>query len=438
MGCDPDNPFASWLQPGSKVVIKPNWVIDFNPTGHGLECTITHPSLVAYLAELCAKAMEGQGTVIIGDCPIQGCDFEALQGKAQVREWLSQVTRGCPQLELRVEDWRLTMLRGYRQGGHSAWREAQKVTDAAPEVMVKYDLVDLGKESFLEDLADYSDRFRVTMYKASLMLAHHSLSRHEYLIRRDVLEAALLINVGKLKTHAKAGLTGALKNLIGINGHKEYLPHHVQGAFFDGGDAYCHSHPIHRLADRLYDNYWEKQSDLSLVERFLRFHLLRAVTKLGQAAGGDRIRPGSWPGNETLWRTTLDLNHLVYFGSKRPVRVLNVVDGVVAGEGDGPLRPMAKPLGLLLVGENPAYIDAVIAKLIGYNLARVPTVHNSLFDRRSGFGGAPLDAPIVHQLQGASKAQIVSVAEVPSRCLRPPPYWRRAVSQSRAHKSVSA
>jgi len=32
-----------------------------------------------------------------------------------------------------------------------------------------------------------------------------------------------------LKLHRKAGITCALKNLIGINGNKEYLPHHRLG-----------------------------------------------------------------------------------------------------------------------------------------------------------------------------------------------------------------
>ena len=53
--------------------------------------------------------------------------------------------------------------------------------------------------------------------------------RHRYLVARELIEADVVFNVPKLKTHKKAGVTGALKNLVGINGHKAYLPHHRKG-----------------------------------------------------------------------------------------------------------------------------------------------------------------------------------------------------------------
>ena len=86
------------------------------------------------------------------------------------------------------------------------------------------------KMSLLEPIA--SDRrvdFRVTMYNPDLMRQTHGRGRHQYLIAREVIEADVVINVPKLKTHRKAGITGALKNLVGINGNKDYLPHHRLG-----------------------------------------------------------------------------------------------------------------------------------------------------------------------------------------------------------------
>ena len=122
------------------------------------------------------------------------------------------------------------------------------------------------------------------------------------------------------------------------------------------------------------------------------YALLKAADRL---AGGDRIHPGGWAGNETIWRTTLDLNHMLYFGAKRPKRVLNVVDGVIAGEGEGPLSPLPKPAGAILAGENPAYVDAVAARLTGYNVSRLPTVYHAIHHRRSRFAGPFLaEAPL--------------------------------------------
>ena len=114
---------------------------------------------------------------------------------------------------------------------------------------------------------DYAKDFRVTMYKPSLMLAHHGPGRHEYLFVKRALDADLLINLPKLKTHMKTGLTGALKNLVGICGRKESLPHHIRGSYFDGGDCYCTGNVFSRWADRLYDDWWENYAGMSVPER---------------------------------------------------------------------------------------------------------------------------------------------------------------------------
>ena len=76
------------------------------------------------------------------------------------------------------------------------------------------------------------------MYNPDLMLNTHQPGRHQYLVARDIIEADTVINLPKLKTHKKACLTGALKNMVGINGHKEYLPHHRKGGSGAGGDCY--------------------------------------------------------------------------------------------------------------------------------------------------------------------------------------------------------
>ena len=67
------------------------------------------------------------------------------------------------------------------------------------------------------------------------------------------LEADVIINLPKLKTHQKAGITCALKNLIGINGNKEYLPHHRIGGFELGGDCYPGSSDLKRALEFIHD-----------------------------------------------------------------------------------------------------------------------------------------------------------------------------------------
>ena len=48
------------------------------------------------------------------------------------------------------------------------------------------------------------------MYNPELLGENHSAGRHRYLIAREIIEADLVINLPKLKTHKKSGVTGAL------------------------------------------------------------------------------------------------------------------------------------------------------------------------------------------------------------------------------------
>lgn len=414
MGFDPDNPFKDFLGRGSLAVIKPNWVMHCNAAGHGLDCLVTHASLIYYLADWCAAAMDGRGRIIVGDAPIQSCRFDALQAGTGMPALAASLRKAYPDIDLSIEDWRLTI-----QNGDG--REAAGCAAGAG-----FSELDCGADSFLEEVAAWSDRFRVGDYNPDLLQPHHRPGVHTYLVRNDVLDADLLINAAKMKTHKKAGLTGALKNLVGINGHKEYLPHYIRGAYANGGDSCCRHNRFACWAEELEDRR------LRAAPERLRRSLLKAahdaLCVAARLTGGDGISNGSWAGNDTVWRTTLDLNHLVYFGGRRPGRVLSVVDGIVAGQGDGPLRPEPRPAGVILAGENPACIDAVIGKLMGYAACRLPTVYQALRHRGSKFAGPPADAVPVCFVGGAEPHRRGSPADIESMRFVPPRHWRRAVA----------
>jgi hypothetical protein len=418
-GGDPDDPFKPWLRPGGTAVIKPNWVIDYNPLGHSLESLVTHTSLIRHTIDACAAAMQGTGTVIVGDSPLQGCDFHALLRLSRTNDLLELLRRQYPGLKIEVQDWRSTVL--YRRGEMTGCPVSPQVGRADGE----YESMDLGRDSFLEEIADYARDFRVTMYKPSLMLAGHGPGRHEYLFVKPALNADLLINLPKLKTHMKAGLTGALKNLVGACGPKESLPHHIRGSYFDGGDGYCRHNVFSHWADRLYDDWWERYAGLSVPARIACSTAHRLLKAAALVTGGGRIWGGSWSGNETLWRTVLDLNHLIYFGPKAPKQIITIVDGVIAGEGDGPIKPSPKPAGLLIAGENPAAIDAVLARVIGYNLSRIPMVYHALTHRKSRFAGDLGALSVVHIEQNGGIGPR-TLDQVPRLDFKKPRHWRRA------------
>src|SRR5208283_2541819 len=113
-------------------------------------------------------------------------------------------------------------------------------------------------------------------------------------VRNEVLDADLLINLAKMKTHEKAGLTGAMKNLVGVNGHKEFLPHHIKGSYFSGGDSYCNDSWFAKQAEEVYDQIWEHYAESSALKRWLHRKGYQVLKMLGRVSGADRITPGGW------------------------------------------------------------------------------------------------------------------------------------------------
>ena len=417
-GKDPQNPFEEWLKPGGSVVIKPNWVLHHSPNEKGLDALVTHTSLIKHVIDLLAIALRGNGSIIIGDAPLQSCDFQALIARTRVAEVVDEARKTYSGLDIQIQDWRLTVFENLSA-------EQKRNADYDNSISKNYEIVDLGANSFLEDISDYADKFRVTCYAPHLMAAHHQKGKHEYLVTRKVFNTDLVINLPKMKTHIKAGLTGALKNIVGINGHKEFLPHHILGASEDGGDCYYKGNSLRNLYDAAYDRFWTRYGELPEARRKLGTLMLGGLWRASRILTGDSTSAGSWFGNETIWRMTLDLNHLLYFGNHAPKQVISIVDGIIAGEGEGPLSPSPNPAGVLVVGENPAYVDAVLAQLIGYNISRVPTVYQAIYHRKSQFGGPYLENFTIHLWEnGETKA--LPFAELPDLNFIKPEHWQRA------------
>jgi uncharacterized protein (DUF362 family) len=418
LGLKRNNPFSHYVKPGEVALIKPNWVREANPLGYDIESLLTHSSLIKYLIDLLALAMKGKGTIVIADAPLQKCDFEKLKSLTRIGEVVDRARRNYPNIEIIIEDWRITTLKHYA----SDEKSLQEYRLDASGLSDRYQIIDLARESFLEEISEYSDRFRVTNYKPSLMRLHHSKGKHEYLVSKRVFEADFIINLSKMKTHMKAGLTCALKNLIGINGHKEFLPHHIKGSYFEGGDNYLMPNRLRAKYEDLYDYIWEDINRFSIRQRRFLLKILRYLWIASVKFGKENISAGSWRGNDTVWRTTLDLNHIAYFHISKPRKILNIIDGVIAGEGHGPLKPTPRPIGILIAGENPAYTDAVAAKIMGYIPARIPTIYNAVYNKKSKFSAEILeDFKVIVRNNGLSKA--ISFDEIMNLNFKKPPYW---------------
>ncbi|MBQ7252792.1 MAG: hypothetical protein IJS32_09370, partial [Kiritimatiellae bacterium] len=88
---------------------------------------------------------------------------------------------------------------------------------------------------------------------------------------------------------------------------------------------------------------------------------------------------GNWWGNDTIWRTCLDLNRALLYADREgrlrdtpQRREISLVDAVVAGQGDGPLAPEPLATGAILAAVNPVVGDWMAARVFGWDPAKLP------------------------------------------------------------------
>jgi uncharacterized protein (DUF362 family) len=371
------NPLGALVARGGRVVLKPNFIRHWNPAPDGSpESLITHGTVLRAMADYAWLAVGPEGSVTVAEAPQHDCDFERVAALAGLAE-LSRFYEATLGAELAVIDLRREAVR-YRDGVIVERR-------ALPGDPLGYRAVDLGAHSFFHGCGLDPERFRGADYDPGPTALHHQGGRHEYLLSETVLRADLLVNLPKLKTHKKTGVTLALKNLVGINGDKNWLPHHTVGSVAEGGDEYP--------GDALLDGARSRAGDLARrwLARGRGKTLMRLARRAENALRGDAfVRAGNWYGNDTTWRMVLDLNRCLYYSdaeglrldAPRPVRtVLSVLDAVVAGEGEGPLAPRDRPLGAVLAATDPVALDLVALRLMGFDERRVAKVREALRDR---------------------------------------------------------
>jgi uncharacterized protein (DUF362 family) len=370
-GTDRWNPLGWLIRPGMTVLLKPNMVRDFHDLGEDVQTAslVTDGSLLRAVVDYVYIALHGEGRVLIADSPHSDCRWERL---LEILGWNAIREYYASRLMFELEAYDLRPEYVVKRDGVLVDRIP------LPGDPKGYVAVNLGRDSCF---AGVERKLRGAEYDLTETRAHHHGDVHEYPICGSVLAADVMINLPKLKSHKKAGVTLSLKNMIGINGHKNWLPHHSEGTPRDGGDQFDSSSLKNRL---------EYAAVQAFKEHFPRLGPLRKmvaapVKSAGRAAFGDtnkgRVRSGNWWGNDTIWRTCLDLMRANLYADRdgrmreTPQRGhLSIVDGVVGGEGNGPLAPVDHPCGLLIAGENPAAVDAVCTRVMGFDIERIPIV----------------------------------------------------------------
>lgn len=421
-GADVDNAgLKRWIRNRDRVLVLPNMVMhrrcDESERAFFAKCT--HGSVLravvdhAVMANLCADR------VMIGNAPIQACDFHEASretGSLAVRDFYGQ--RGYP--EMGPQDFRNFSTKRTRFGALLSARSEK------PEHMVT---LDLGVDSLLEDLFKGGQpRLRIGDYPEDAISYYHRPGKHLYILDRRVLESDVIITVAKLKTHQKVGITCALKGTVGAVARKECLAHHRRGCPKSGGDEYPTSSLFRHLGSRLADRTGEV--DASFGANALRI-LAKAYLRMLRL-GPRGIMGGSWYGNDTAWRMALDVARLLRYGRTdgtlcdTPVRQhIGIIDGIIGGEGEGPLRPRPRPLGAVLFSPDIRSLDAACALVMGYDPRKIPLVKNSFEPMRYPLGEGTLDDMEI-VLNGAP----TSSQEVGRRFYPPfmaPKGWRGAI-----------
>src|SRR5215475_1150505 len=98
-------PFGRMIPSGARVLIKPNLVLHENEGPWGIESLITSQSLIRAVVEGALRA--GPSEVLIGDAPLQGCDFLRLLSVTGLGEWADRLMRLEPSFK-GVRDFRRT------------------------------------------------------------------------------------------------------------------------------------------------------------------------------------------------------------------------------------------------------------------------------------------------------------------------------------------
>lgn len=382
------NPLGEIIRAGDTVVIKPNFILNRHASGGELFSVITHPSVVRAAIDYVHLALRGTGKIVVADAPQMDCDFSDLLERTSLGA-VASFYRERAGREVAICDLRSFWVSG-RSGARVCYARDRRPLPGDPLGSVEFNL---GKDSLFHGMPG-AERFYGADYNREETLRHHRGETQEYLVSRSLLSADAVVLLPKLKVHSKVGATLNLKGLVGTVTNKNYLVHFRLGTPEEGGDQF----PPGFLAPR---QRWRVKLERSMYDILLARkspagdRLYDVLARLGKAflkplglrLGEERslLDWGNWHGNDSTWRMVADLARIFFYGGAdgrirtAPARqVFSLVDGVIGGEGNGPLSPDPKPCGLILGGRNPVAVDLAAVRLMGFDFRSLPCLAHAL------------------------------------------------------------
>jgi uncharacterized protein (DUF362 family) len=342
-----------------KVLLKPNWVKHCVKEPDDI-CLCTNENFIIATLEYILE--QNPQSIIIGDAPIQGCKWEKLLSSNFYKEIEKLKTKFS--IDIEIKDFRRTTL---DIKNNKIVKEIHPISD--------YIIFDVGKSSYLEPISkNNKNLFRVTDYDPDRLAQSHRPGTHKYCIIKDIFDADIIITIPKIKTHQKSGFTNSLKIFVGINGDKDFLPHHRKGGTKNEGDCYPGFNLLRKYAENLID--YSNKNIGKWNFRILR-KMVSLLWKLSKPTKEHNLG-AAWYGNDTIWRMVMDLNKVALYGKKdgtladTPQRnIFTLCDGIIAGQGDGPLLPTPLELGVVSFSNNSYYTDICIAQLLQIDVDKI-------------------------------------------------------------------
>lgn len=350
---------------GKRIFLKPNWVVHDRQKNDNI-CLRTNNNFILAVVEIILERKPG--AILISDAPIQGCDWDKVvnQDFLEAIGFLSEISS----IPIVIKDLRRVT---FDPEKNDLNKERNPISD--------YVIFDLGKDSYLEPITTGKNIFRVNNYDPDRLAESHSKGVHKYCITKELFDSDLVISLPKVKTHQKTGITGALKNLVGINGDKDYLPHHRVGGVGYGGDCYPGKNALRRLSEWTLDN-----GNRRLGKRSYWFwtFISAVLWKISNPKNVHHLS-AAWYGNDTTWRMVMDLNRIAVYGQKdgslsgAPQRRLySLCDGIVGGQGNGPLWPDPLALGIISFTNNSFMNDICMATLMNFDVGKISLLRTAL------------------------------------------------------------
>ncbi len=362
------------IRSGDWVVIKPNLVKEYNVYNQDeWESVITDAGLIKKVCHYVCQELNKSGRVTICDAPQTDSSFSKIAKLLHLYDLANE----CSDLysipveivDLRNEEWT----------SREEIITNRRTLDGDPAGVVRFDM---SQDSLFFNHPG-EGRYYGADYDSDVVNSHHHGKVQEYLICGTPIKADVFINMPKMKTHKKTGVTLSMKNLVGINADKNWLPHHSEGSPSNGGDEFPDL-SIYRRIEQISVKFARKLALSLPVFGTLLARRLRTIGKVAFGTGDRVVRSGNWHGNNTTWRMVLDLNRCLLFGEadgtlrcSNPKRYYSVVDGIIGMDGDGPMAGDPVHSGVVLIGTDPVAVDAVATAVMGFDWKCIPMIREA-------------------------------------------------------------